>query len=294
LKKIPKNLARIGLTANFEKSSSRAVVLAAAKLISDSGRALAAETETARLAGLRCDVYPGVAALAAAVDLVLVFGGDGTMLGVAHEIDGSSTPILGINVGRLGFLTAVSSKDLAAALEKLWRNEFVIETRPLIQAAGKCQGQSIHMTALNDIVISHGAVSRLIELDVSVNNEPLTRYRGDGLVISSPTGSTAYSLSAGGPIISPGANVFAITPICAHALSNRPVVISLTSVVRVELVSRDVDTIMAADGRVEAHLAEGGAVTIRRSRRSVRLLHLDDRSFFETIRQKLHWSGSSV
>ncbi len=150
------------------------------------------------------------------------------------------------------------------------------------------------MSALNDIVISHGAVSRLIELDVSVNDKPLTRYRGDGLIVSSPTGSTAYSLSAGGPIISPGADVFAITPICAHALSNRPVIISLSSVVRIELFSREMDTIVAADGQIQANLTAGDAVTIRRSRRRVRLLHLDDSSFFSTIRQKLHWSGSSV
>jgi NAD+ kinase len=114
------------------------------------------------------------------------------------------------------------------------------------------------------------------------------------LVVSSPTGSTAYSLSAGGPIISPGAAVFAITPICAHALSNRPVIISLSSVVRVELFSREMDTIVAADGQIQANLAAGDAVTIRRSRRRVRLLHLDDTSFFETVRQKLRWSGSSV
>ena len=108
--------------------------------------------------------------------------------------------ILGINVGRLGFLTAVSSRDLESALEKLWRGDFVIETRPLIEATGRCQGSVVHMSALNDIVISHGAVSRLIELNVSVNNKPLTRYRGDGLIVSSPTGSTAYSLSAKRPV----------------------------------------------------------------------------------------------
>ncbi len=294
MKKTAEKLARIGLTANFEKSSSRAVVLAAAQLISRSGRALAADGQTARMAGLKCAVFASPPALAAQVDLLLVFGGDGTMLRVVRELDGADTPILGINVGRLGFLTAVSSTDLAAALEKLWHNEFVIETRPLIEASGQCRGKPIRMSALNDIVISHGAVSRLIELDVSVNDKPLTRYRGDGLIVSSPTGSTAYSLSAGGPIISPGADVFAITPICAHALSNRPVIISLSSVVRIELFSREMDTIVAADGQIQANLTAGDAVTIRRSRRRVRLLNLNDSSFFSTIRQKLHWSGSSV
>jgi NAD+ kinase len=294
LKKKPEKLARIGLVANFEKSSSRNVVLTAAELITTAGRSLAAATETARMAGLDCAVFPNPAALAAAVDLLLVFGGDGTMLRIVREINGADTPILGINVGRLGFLTSISSKDLAASLERLWDEDFVIETRPLLQATGSCHGETIHLSALNDIVISHGAVSRLIELDVSVNNKPLTRYRGDGLIVSSPTGSTAYSLSAGGPIISPGAEVFAITPICAHALSNRPVIINLSSVVRVELFSKGMETIVAADGQLLANLTAGDAVTIRRSRRRVRLLHLGEMSFFETIRQKLHWRGSSV
>jgi NAD+ kinase len=225
---------------------------------------------------------------------LLVFGGDGTMLGVVRQIDGADAPILGINVGRLGFLTAVSSRDLESALEKLWRGDFVIETRPLIEATGLCQARAIRMSALNDIVISHGAVSRLIELNVSVNNKPLTRYRGDGLIVSSPTGSTAYSLSAGGPILSPDADVFAVTPICAHALSNRPVILSLRSVIRVELVSKEMETIIAADGQLLANMAAGDSVTIRRSRRKVRLLHPGETSFFETIRQKLHWRGSTV
>jgi NAD+ kinase len=294
LKNKSKELARIGLIANFEKTSCRSVVMKAAGLIARSGRIVAATQETARMTGLRCEIFPNAPALAHAVDLLLVFGGDGTMLGVVRETDGSDAPILGINVGRLGFLTAVSSHDLAAALEKLWRGDFVIETRPLIEATGDCERRPLRMSALNDIVISHGAVSRLIELNVSVNGKPLTRYRGDGLIVSSPTGSTAYSLSAGGPILSPDADVFAVTPICAHALSNRPVILSLKSVIRVELVSRDMETIVAADGQLLANMKAGDSVTIRRSRRKVRLLHPGDTSFFETIRQKLHWRGSSV
>jgi NAD+ kinase len=282
------------LVANFEKSASRGVVRAAVELIRAAGRTVASDAETSRLAGFECAVFASPAALAAEVDLLLVFGGDGTILRVVREIKGAQTPILGINVGRMGFLTAVSSKDLPASLEKLWADDFVIETRPLLLAAGRCREKPIHLSALNDIVISHGAISRLIELDVSVNDKPLTRYRGDGLIVSSATGSTAYSLSAGGPIISPGAEVFAITPICAHALSNRPVIISSSSVVRVELFSKGMETIVAADGQLLANLTAGDAVTIRRSPRRVRLLHLGDMSFFETIRQKLHWRGSSV
>jgi NAD+ kinase len=244
------------------------------------------------MAGLNCETFADPAALARKTDLLLVFGGDGTMLRMIRETNDSGTPILGINLGRLGFLTAISAKDIAAGLEKLWRNDFVIESQPLVEAEG--QGHAIRMFALNDVVISRGAVSRLIELEVSVNDQELTCYRGDGLIVSSPTGSTAYSLSAGGPIISPGAEVFAITPICAHALFNRTVVINSSSVVRVKLLSKEMQTIIAADGQIQANLEAGATVTIRRSRRVARLLNPGGTSFFETVRQKLHWRGSSV
>lgn len=270
------------------------MVLRAAALIARAGRAVIAEEQTARLAGLRCATFVDAAALAHEAGLLLVFGGDGTMLQAVHQTHGLDTPILGINVGRLGFLTAVSSDDLPGALQKIWQEDYVIESRPLIEAAGQCQGKAMQMFAFNDIVISHGAVSRVIELDVCVDDQPLTRYYGDGLIVSSPTGSTAYSLSAGGPIISPDARVFAITPICAHAVSNRTVVISSNSTVRVKLLSRQMETIIAADGQLQATLGADDAITIRRSRRSVKLFRLGDSSFFAAVRKKLHWSGSSV
>jgi NAD+ kinase len=294
LKKRAEKLRRIGLLANVEKPSSRAVVREAAQRITRAGRMAVAEIQTARMAGLKCETFDNPAALSRQTDLLMVFGGDGTILGVIRDTHGSGTPILGINLGRLGFLTAISAKDIADCLEKLWRNEFVIEPRPLLEAAGQCEGRPIRMSALNDIVISRGAVSRLIELEVSVNDKELTCYRGDGLIVSSPTGSTAYSLSAGGPIISPGAEVFAITPICSHALSNRSVVISSSSVVRVTLLSKEMETIISADGQIEANLEAGDIVTIRRSRRVARLLHPGETTFFDTVRQKLHWRGSSV
>jgi NAD+ kinase len=294
LKKKPEKLRKIGLIANFDKAASRAVVLRAADLIARSGRIVLAEEQTAGMAGLRCPAFASARALAREAGLLLVFGGDGTMLRIVHEIHGHQTPILGINIGRLGFLTAVTSSDLPDALQKVWRNDFFIESRPLIEAAGQCQEKPVQMYAFNDIVISHGAVSRVIELDVQIDDQPLTRYRGDGLIVSSPTGSTAYSLSAGGPIISPEARVFAITPICAHAISNRSVIVSSNSAVRVKLLSRQMETIVSADGQIQANLGADDVITIRRSRRSAKLLHLGDSSFFAAVRQKLHWSGSSV
>jgi NAD+ kinase len=292
-------IRRIGLVANADKPASRGAVQRAALLIARSGREVATDNATAKFANLKCKAFPGLSELAEAVDVLLVFGGDGTILRVVAEIDGNHTPLLGINIGRLGFLTAVPSDRLASALKKIWDQDYVIEPRSLIE--GSVQGGSaapsgaaVKMSALNDIVISHGAASRVIDVDVSVDDEPLTRYRGDGLVISSPTGSTAYSLSAGGPIIKPDANVFAITPICAHSLSNRSMVVSMDSIIKVKLVTEKVETIVASDGRVETSLASGEIVTIRRSARVVNLLHPGGTSFFETIRRKLHWSGSAV
>jgi NAD+ kinase len=280
--------------ANSEKPASRAALQRAVSLITKAGREAATDEASANFAKLKCDTYPDLAELAKAVDLLLVFGGDGTILRVVAEIDGSATPILGINVGRLGFLTAVPLNHLSSALKKIWERDFVVERRSLIEGAADCAVRPVTMSALNDIVVSHGAASRVIDVDVSVDGEPLTRYRGDGLIVSSPTGSTAYSLAAGGPIINPDANVFAITPICAHALSNRSLVVSMDSTIKVKLVTENVETIVAADGHVETSLAMGDVVTIRRSSRVVHLLHPGGSSFFETIRRKLHWSGSAV
>ncbi len=246
------------------------------------------------MSGLNSGIYQDAATLTREVDLVLVFGGDGTMLRVASEIAGSPTPILGINVGGLGFLTAVSSQQVPRALEQIWSGDFVIESRALIEAAGHCHGQSIRKCALNDFVVSRTIVSRLITLEVSVDDEPLTRYRCDGLIVSSPTGSTAYSLSAGGAVVYPTAEVFAITPICPHTLSNRSVIVSLNSRIRVRVVNPKPETILSADGRNVTELAAGDAITIQRSRNSVRLMHLGGTSFSDTLRRKLNWSGANV
>jgi len=294
LKKQPEKIHRIGLVANAAKPASRAALRRAVALITRQGRIAATEESAARQAGLKCPTFANATELARHSDVLLVFGGDGTILRAVRESDGCQTAILGINVGRLGFLNAVAVGDLPAALQKLWDNDFVIERRPLLEASGRCQGKTIQSCALNDIVISHGAVSHVIELDVSVNGEALTQYRGDGLIVSSPTGSTAYSLSAGGPIVSPAAQVFAITPICPHALSNRSVIVNANATVDVRVLSEQLEIIVAADGQMQATLGCGDVVTIRRARRPVRLLHLGGWSFFDTVRRKLHWSGSSV
>jgi len=287
-------ITRVGLLANSGKVSSRTLVQGAARLIQRSGRKLFCDAATSQLAGLKCQSFSSAAALSDKVDLLLVFGGDGTMLRVARELMGAQTLILGVKVGGLGFLTAVQSSQLSSALKQIWAGEYLIESRPLIEATGRAQGKKIAELALNDFVVSRGATSRLIELAVTVDGEELTRYRCDGLIVSSPTGSTAYSLAAGGAVVSPDSEVLTITPICPHTLSNRSVIVPMDSVVQVTVLSERVDTILTADGQVQTPLNTGDFVRMRKSRFAVRLLRLRGSSFFQTLRQKLHWSGSHV
>jgi len=294
LKTLAKQIKRIGLLGNAAKPGFSSLVRKAARLISRNGRVPLTDDVTAKAAGLEPSTSPTAAALSRASDLLLVFGGDGTMLRVARETAGSHTPILGINIGGLGFLTAVPSSELPRALHHVWNGEFTVERRALIQAAGRCYGRWIRQVALNDFVIIRGPTPRLIELEVTVDSQLLTRYRCDGLIVSSPTGSTAYSLAAGGAIVSPTADVFTLTPICPHTLSNRSVILSLDSTIRVKVVNPRPSTVLSADGQVLNELAEGDVITIRRSRNTIRLMHLASTSFFETLRRKLHWRGANV
>jgi NAD+ kinase len=278
LKKQADKIRRIGLIGNSEKAACAKIIRQAARLIQRAGRKVFVDDDAA--------------SLAREVDLLLVFGGDGTMLRAARDIAGSTTPMLGVNIGGLGFLTGVPSNELSRALKCVWNGEFRFESRALIEASGRCNGRLIRETALNDIVISRGAVSRLIALDVSVDGELITRYRCDGLIISSPTGSTAYSLSAGGAVVLPTAEVFALTPICPHALSNRSIIMPLDSTIRVKVINPLPETILSVDGQIFAELDAADEVTIRRSRRTIRLMYLADNSFLEALRRKLQWRGA--
>ncbi len=292
MKKQIKSIRRIGLLGNAEKAACAEIVREAVRLVRLAGLEYCCEEETARLAGLGGATSPNAGTLARAVDLLLVFGGDGTILRAAREIAGCATPILGVNIGGLGFLTAVPSDHLAQALKLVLNGEYTIQSRALIEVTGETRGKKIQQAALNDIVVSRGAVSRLISLDVSVDGEAITRYRCDGLIISSPTGSTAYSLAAGGAIVLPTAEVFTLTPICPHSLSNRSIILPLSSRITVKAITPLPATILSADGQVVEELDSGDAVVIRRSRRAIRLVQLPHSSFLEALRRKLHWRGT--
>lgn len=284
----------MGLLANPDKANCRAALLKAERWLQRAGCEVLSEAATRRAARLHGPCLAAPADLARECDLLLVFGGDGTMLRAARDIGGATTPILGVNMGGLGFLTTVSSQGLEAALERILAGEYDLDERPLIKAAALHEGRPVAYRALNDVVISRAGGSRLVELEVYVNGEELTRYRCDGLVVSSPTGSTAYSLAAGGAIVHPAAQAFALTPICPHTLSNRSVILSLHEVIKVISLSVQPQVMVAADGEPCLNLPAGAAVEITRSRRTVRLVRLHGTNFFNTLRAKLGWSGAHV
>jgi NAD+ kinase len=294
LRKLADKIQRVGVIGNSEKAAGFGAVSQAARLIGAAGRKLYSDPATARVAKFKATLCPDAARLAREVDLLLVFGGDGTILQVARQIAGSRTPLLGINIGSLGFLTAVPSDQLPQALQRVWKGEFRLEARALLEISGRCNQRLIGQSALNDIVVSRGIVSRLIELDVRVDADLLTRYRCDGLIVSSPTGSTAYSLAAGGPVVFPTAAVLALTPICPHTLSNRALILPDSATIDVTVISPKLATMLSADGQVVSELAPGDSIRIRRSRRAVRLMQLAGSSFFETLRRKLHWRGATI
>ena len=294
MKKLAASLRRIGLVANPEKASRCApLVRKAGEVLVSQGRVVTCDPGTAALVKGRLPSAPSLDHLARNSDLLLVFGGDGTMLKVAREVAGLRVPLLGINAGHLGFLTAVQADHLVPELNKLPDGRFLIEERALLEATITRGKDSIQQMALNDFVLSRGSASRLIELEVQVNGELLTRYRCDGFIASSPTGSTAYSLAAGGAIVSPDAEVFVLTPICPHTLSIRPLIVNLDSTIRVTLLSQRLVASLAADGQETMELTQGDTVTIRRSSRGLHMLRLEGTSFFSTLRQKFGWSGGN-
>ena len=224
------------------------------------------------------------------VELVIVFGGDGTMLGVARLVGGKGIPILGINLGGLGFITEVNRDEIYEAVEKTLSGECFIEERIMLNAFVYRGGEKIaDFLALNDVVINKGALARIIDLETCVNNIYVTTFKSDGLIIASPTGSTAYSLSAGGPILYPTLNCIVITPICPHTLTNRPIVLPDSFIIEVILASKSEDVFLTLDGQVGFELKKDDKVEVRRSECSTQIVIPAGRDYFQVIRKKLRW-----
>ena len=227
------------------------------------------------------------------VGLVLVLGGDGTLLSMADAIGraGLNVPILGVNFGSLGFLTEVTLPELYPSLEAALAGKAPIEERLTLSATiTRARAVQTSDVAVNDVVINKGARSRLIELDISVGDGLVTRVRADGLIIATPTGSTAYNLAAGGPIVQPNVDALVLTPIAPHTLTNRPIVIPSSSSVRVKPMMDDRDEVFVTfDGQAGCELRAGEEISVCRAREPMRLVRPATRSYFEVLREKLNW-----
>lgn len=221
-------------------------------------------------------------------DILFVIGGDGTLLRVAREVAAIGIPILGINMGHLGFIAEVEVKDIFSSLRKVLDNDYKIEERMMIEASIYRQSGIVKtFYALNDICFTKGALSRIIKLDTYVNDEYVSTYNADGLLISTPTGSTAYSLSAGGPIVCPNVNVMIITPICSHSLSSRAIIVSKNDVICVDAFDNDDSVYLTADGQEGYRLWQDDKVYIKRSGFTAKFIKVSNLSFYDVLRTKL-------
>src|SRR6266566_5755278 len=283
----------IGLIAHTGKPGIADLVNAIAREFSRHSISVLLEKETAAIAGKKSG--RSMTELGAGADLLVVAGGDGTILHVVEQLGEIIKPIFGINVGSLGFLTCANSSTYREAAESIAKDRINFSQRALLEARVKLGGkQTAKMVALNDAVLSRGELSRLVLLRTRVNDEPLTEFNADGLVVATPTGSTAYSLSAGGPILDPESGVFVITPICPHVLTNRSIIVAQESIIEVEASDPDYPVYLTLDGRKPIHVDRGSIVTIRKARKTLPLASLPEASFFSVVRQKLKWSGSNV
>ena len=251
------------------------------------------ENETAKIA--KTKGRGTIAQVAQHSDLIVVLGGDGTILNVVAMAGKALKPIFGINVGSLGFLTCVNSSAYREAVDAIASGRISYSKRSLLSVELRTKKRALSIVhALNDAVISRGDLSRLIKLDAKVDGEALTEFNADGLIIATPTGSTAYSLSAGGPILAPESGVLVVTPICPHVLTNRSIIISDSSVIEISPGSTEYPCFLSMDGRDPVRVPGSARIAIRRAKLTLQLGFLPKVSFFSVLRHKLKWTGSNV
>ena len=280
----------IGIVVNRDKAEARTRLAELLQLLAEQGvRPLLARDERGPRNGLT------IHTLGRRADLLIVLGGDGTILRVARELAGAETPILGVNLGGLGFLTSVRSDQMRAVTRQVLQGAYATSVRQTVAATLRRRGKRLATYhALNDAVLSRTAFSHVVRLRLSIDGEWLTEYTCDGMIFATATGSTAYSLSAGGPILLPTARAGVLTPICPHALSNRSLIIGENSVVCCQVTRAAGQLLLTVDGQVHTRLRVGDEVEMRRGPRTVRLVTPPGHAYFEVLRQKLKWSGSNV
>jgi NAD+ kinase len=286
---------RVGLVARLDHPEAARAIGRLASWLPEQGRVVVLEKETAGLVPPAPGRVPPPALVVAKpdrpanADLIVVLGGDGTLLSMARLVADAGVPLLGVNLGGLGFLTATTLDEMLPALEAVFAGQMVVDDRMLLAARVIRGGRRLaEHVALNDVVVAKSPMSRLISLSVAIDGQVAIAYRADGLIVSTPTGSTAYSLSAGGPILFPTMDAVVLTPICSHSLTNRPIVLPASQ--RIEITLRaDQDVVLSVDGQVGLPLEERDTVEVGQSGARIRLVRLASRPFFSVLRTKLKW-----
>jgi NAD+ kinase len=286
---VKRAIKTVGLVVKRDRPEAIQVARSLTRLLRAEGRAAISEVEVASKIGAEAVERH---LLGEKCQLIVVLGGDGTMLGVARLVAGKSIPILGVNLGGLGFLTEVTIREARVALERILKGQYEVDLRIMLEAsvqrASESRDRSETFQALNDVVVSKGPLGRMLQLEVLADHKTFCSYRADGLIISTPTGSTAYALSAGGPIIYPTLGAIVLAPICPHTLTNRPVVLPDTFEIEVRVRAPDHDTTFIVDGQESAQLGEADSIRIRRGANQVSLIR-SEHAYFEIWREKLHW-----
>ncbi|MEP7138790.1 MAG: NAD kinase [Caldimonas sp.] len=282
------------LVGKFNAEGIRGELESVAAFLALHGLSVTLEEDTAANAGI--DAYPKLpaSALGEACDIAVVLGGDGTMLGIARQLARHGTPLVGINQGRLGFITDIGLGEYESALAPILAGDFEEEKRTMLEGHVERDGVNIFEgLALNDVIVSRGASAGMVELRIEIDGDFVAQIRADGLIVSSPTGSTAYALSAGGPILHPGISAWALVPIAPHHLSNRPIVVPDSGEVGIEIAAGR-DASVNFDMQSLSSLVHGDRICVRRSAHRVRFLHPRGWSYYATLRGKLHWASGSV
>jgi NAD+ kinase len=289
-----RHVALIGKYHASTGTAARDILLDIARFLESAGVDVAMEKDTASNTGIAHYPTLDVNGIGTHCDLGLVVGGDGTMLGIGRLLARFDVPLIGINQGRLGFITDIALENYQAALSKMLVGEYTEDSRSLMHAQVMRDGRCVFdALAMNDVVVNRGATAGMLELRVEVDGRFVANQRADGLIIASPTGSTAYAMSAGGPILHPSLAGWVMVPIAPHTLSNRPLVLPDTAQIAIEIVAGR-DASANFDMQSLASLLHGDRIMVRRSEHSVRFLHPMGWSYFDTLRKKLHWNEGGV
>ena len=284
-------IKKIGIVANASKETAPEYAAALMNWILKRGIQVYLEEEIAAKLG-ETEKGMAIEELAAHTNLLVVLGGDGTILRTARAAKGSEIPIAGINLGAFGYLTEINTDEMYSALEQILRGDFQTERRMMLDVAvNGNREEATEGSVLNDVVINRGNLSRIVHLETAINDRYLTTFKADGLIVSTPTGSTAYSLSAGGPIVFPQQDSIIVNPICPHTLTNRPIVLPESAVVKVILWTKEGKATLTLDGQVSFTLRSGDTITIKKSPYMTTLISSPHRDYVEILRSKLGWGG---